>query len=591
MLQERNKMEKKEILFLSFFLIILFLGQLSIADRVIFGDDYIFATFAEKNQFFYTENAHPPLPVWTDIFLTEIFPLTNRTIRLTSIIFATLTVGLVYFITKRMTRTATSSTDISTQIAMLATIITGLSAWHIRASQMNSGSDGGMFTFFFYLTIYFFLIFLERKERKWSIATGIAFGFTMLSKETGVLLIPICGLYYWYTLWKRKKEAKENVSMKEGMINGIKNSVVIGVIALVVWSIFPILDILYNNSQSTDAILNRINDVVIERESTTDYNYWFMTVFSIFKLLIWTGPLLLFLSFLSIMKRKEWKQEECIFILLIIVSVLFYIIITPPNLDRTRYLMMTIPALAIMSAKYMTIKTEEYGFWKKEWFFVGVGSVCVFIAFLLINQNSIIVSYESQQNPMVLLKEGNINFSIPIFTETDNSGFLLHFGILVVSYVITALGGILLLTKNKTIGKTAFIIFLSISIGYNFIVAEEYGLHWTSPNYSDGIKEIIEYGQENQLKEPLYLLKNYELQWYLKEKYTGFTSTYGISETNQEKIKQLSEELETKGGTIIFSDMPPMDKNGSLWQAINNKCKKEYIVEDKDIEIGYVFTC
>ncbi|MEK6920714.1 MAG: glycosyltransferase family 39 protein, partial [Nanoarchaeota archaeon] len=301
-------MEKREIIFLSIVMIVVFLGQLYIADRVLFGDDYIFAELAENNKFFFTENAHPPLPVWSDILITEIFPLTNRTMRLTSIIFATLTIPLVYLLAKK---------TIGEKAAWIAALLAGFSAWHIRASQMNSGSDGGMFTFFFYLTLYFFLKYLETKQTKNKIGAGIMFGLTMLSKETGVLLIPVCGLYYCYTFWKRKKEATENIFMKESIINGIKNSAVICLIALVIWSIFPILDIIYNNNQSTDAIVSRINEVVIERESTIDYNYWFMTVFSIFKLLLWTGPLLLFLPLVSVMTKKEWKQEG-IFILLIL---------------------------------------------------------------------------------------------------------------------------------------------------------------------------------------------------------------------------------------------------------------------------------
>ncbi len=573
-------MGKKELLFLSIVMSIVFLGQFYIADRVLFGDDYIFATLAEENKFFFTENAHPPLPVWSDIIITEMLPLTSRTIRLTSIIFATLTIPLVYFLTKKIA---------NQKAAIIATLIVGFSAWHIRASQMNSGSDGGMFTFFFYLTLYFFITVLETDRIKDKIATGIAFGLTMLSKETGVLLIPICATYYCYTIWKRKKET--DFSIKTEITNGVRNASIIIFIALIVWSIFPIFDIIYNQSQSINAIVGRIDAAVIEKETNGSYNYWFMTLFSIFKLLIWTGPLLLFVPILIIMNR-EYKERQEILVLTILTSVLFYLIITPPNLDRTRYLMITIPALAILSAKYIAAKTEEWEFGKKECITIGILSIIFFSTFLFINQNNVIVSYESQENPIALLKEGNLNFSIPIFTETDNSGFLLHFGIFVLSYAITVLlGFILLITKNRTIRKTAFIIFLSISIGYNFIIAEEYGLHWTSPNYSDGIKEIIEYGQENQLKEPLYLLKNYELEWYLREKYTNFVSDYSISETNPAKIENLKQELAEHGGTIIFTDMPPLDKNGLLWQMITEHCIANYVVKDKGIEIGGVFKC
>ncbi len=569
-------MEKKEIIFLSIVMMIVFIGQLFIADRVLFGDDYIFAELAENNEFFFTENAHPPLPVWSDILITEILPLTNRTMRLTSIIFATLTIPLVYFLGKKVS---------GEKAAWIAAVLVGLSAWHIRASQMNSGSDGGMFTFFFYLTLYYFITVVETSQTKDKIATGIAFGLTMLSKETGVLLIPICGIYSLYTLWKTEKNQQ-----KEECKKAVKHCIGILLIAGIVWSIFPLLDLIYNNGQSINAILERATSAVSERAAA--YSYWFMSVFSAFKLFIWSGPLLFFLPIVCILKKKEWKQEwkqEWIWVILLIVSVLFYFVITPPNLDRTRYLMITIPALVILGAKYIEEKTAE---WKKrEWFLVGVCSIIIFIAFFLMNQNTVIVSYESQQNPIALLKQGNLNFSIPVFTETDNSGFLLHFGIFVAAYGITALACLLLFAKNKTIGKIALIIFLSVSIGYNCIIVEAYGLHWSNPNYSDGVKEIIQYAEENQLKEPLYLFKNYELQWYLRDKYQNFVSDYGISETDPVKIEALNGKLQSKGGTVIFTDMPPMDKEGLLWKTINEKCVTEHVVEDKGVEIGYVFSC
>ncbi len=573
-------MEKEEIIFLTIIIILTFGVQFYIADRILFGDDYIFAAYAKNNKFLFTENAHPPLPVWSDILLTELFPLTNRTMRLTSIFFTTATIWLVYYTVKRI---------YSKKTAIIAALLTGFSAWHIRASQMNSGSDGGMFTFFFYCTIYLFIRFLETKQIKYTIAAGIAFGLTMLSKEAGILLVPICGIYYLYTLWKTEKyQRKEELKM------AVKHSIGMVVIAGIVWSIFPILDIIYNNGQSTSAIIERMDAAVSEKE--TAYSYWFMMLFSIFKILIWIGPLLLFLSILFIITKKEWSQAS-IFIILLIVGVVFYIIITPPNLDRTRYLMITIPALAILSARYIEQNTAEWR--KKEWFFVTTLSLVMFIGFFFINQNTVIVSYESQQNLIVLLKQGNLNFSIPVFTETDNSGFLLHFVIFMITYTATFFLIIILIMINKKddkerwkrIGKIALIIFLSISIGYNFIVAEAYGLHWTSPNYSDGIKEIIMYAEENDLQEPLYLLKNYELQYYLGEKYTYFVSAYGISEINEEKILEFKQQLKQEGGTIIFTDMPPIDKEGLLWQMINGNCVAEYVVDDKGIEIGWVFAC
>ena len=252
-------MEKKEKIFLVAFLAIIFLGQFIIADRVIFGDDNIFSSFAKENQFFFTKNAHTPLPVWIDIFLTEIFPLTNRTIRLTSIIFATLTVGLVYIVGRRF---------FDKKTALFATLFVGLSAWHIRASQMNSSSDGGIFTFFFLLTMYLLLLAMETKRTKYFVYTGLAFGVTMLCKESGIVLIPIAGFYYLIEQSTLFRKDKVEFFKTLG-----KHLFIIGVFSALVFSVFPVLDILFNESQSINAIFNRLDHAVGERPDPFSYGF------------------------------------------------------------------------------------------------------------------------------------------------------------------------------------------------------------------------------------------------------------------------------------------------------------------------------
>ncbi len=569
--EKRVKMKKN--LGILLFCVLLFIGQLYIAERVMFGDDFIFATFARDHIFFYTQNAHPPLPVWSDILFTSLFSLSERTLRLTSILFATLTVGLVYIFTRRF---------YSENVAILSAIITGLSAWHIRASQMNSGSDGGMFTFFFFLTAYFFLLTYEKKESKYIIATGISAGFCLLSKETAFLLFIIMILYLGY-------DSRNN--LKGLMYGHIKTIVLIGVIAAIVFSVFPLLDILYNNHQNIDAIIQRIDSAVIHPTSQESYSSLSFFVYSLFKILLWVGPLLLCFPLLSRKNLKEHNKKEISAFFYITLGVIFsfYLIFVPSNLDKTRYLMIIIPFIAILSAQGIIYATKN--FQKRHWLILGILSVLFSVIFLMLNTQINVISYESNENPFIQLEKGNTNLSIPVFTETDNSGFLLNFNIFLLTYIFTGILLTIVLFKKESIAVTiSLILLLSICLAYNFIIVEEYGFHLTSPNYSDAIKELVAYGQQYQLKEPLYILKNYELQYYFGDNYTHFVTTYGLSDTDSAKIAQLQEELQTVGGTIIFTDMPPIDRQGLLWQTINS-CTKEVTIIDKNIEIGYIFTC
>jgi hypothetical protein len=288
---------------------------------------------------------------------------------------------------------------------------------------------------------------------------------------------------------------------------------------------------------------------------------------------------------------NEDNKKEINSLLYITIGVIFsfYLFLVPSNLDKTRYLMVSIPFIAILSAQGIVYATKH--FQNRHWAMIGVLSVLFSVFFLIINTDIRIISYESNENPLAQLKQWNTNFSIPVFTETDNSGFLLNFRIFLITYVLTGiLFVILFFSTRRNICTIAVILLLGLSLAYNFILAEEYGLHWTSPNYSAAIKELVVYGQEHQLKEPLYVLKNYELQYYLGDTYTQFVTTYGLSDTDPTKIAQFQQEIQSHGGTIIFTDMPPIDRQGLLWQTIN-LCTREVTILDKNIEIGYIFIC
>ena len=582
--------EQKKMLFLLLFCLFLFLFQLFIADRVLFGDDHIFATFAQTKQFFYTENAHPPLPVWSDILFTSFFGVSNRTIRLTSILFATLTLVVVYFFAKQRTNAF---------VALLAVVIVGISAWHIRASQMNSGSDGGMFTFFFLLTLFFFSLYFQSLQKRYLFFSGISLGFALLSKETAVLLFPILVFCYFF----RKKEVPfvSLFSLKQFF----SVFFLVTFLSLLVWSIFPILDLSYNHGQNMHAILERVQSAVIEKQNNLGYHGPILFFYSVFKILLWCGPFLLFFPLLwyvfigrvcsGSLFAKVFADGDILFVTFLFVTI-FYFVLIPSTLDRTRYLMVLIPVLCILCAEVLFFFLEKYSISCRDILLTSLFSLLLFALFFFWNSFINVVSFESVQNPIYFISHLDFNFSLPVFTETDNSGFLLNFRIFFFTFVVCFVLFCLLCFSSFISFPLSFLricllLFFVISLSYNLIITEEYAFHITSPNYSDGVKELIVYAQEHSLSEPLYLLKNYELQYYLRDRYTSFVTTYGLSETDASKLTDFAHTIEQQGGTILFTDMPPIDKNGLLWETITSHCVAEYTVVDKGVEIGWVMGC
>lgn len=576
-------MERKEWLCLGLFLILVFAFQWSIADRVLFGDDYLFATFAKEKLFFYYENAHPPLPVWTDIALTTLFGVSNQSMRLTSILFSTLTVGLLYLLARRF---------FSVRVAWLSAILLAVSAYHIRASQMNSTSDGGMFTFFFLLTLHFVLCYFEKLESKYLCFSGIATGLTLWTRETGILLFPIIGLSLF--LFYYHKEKKFWASVQKAW----KPMLWICGIGVALFLIYPAIDLTFNHGQMLQTLFTRAETAVLKDAPT--HGYLALFLYSVFKIVVWLGPLFLLLSLFwlfFVWKQKSWKEaRQFVFLLTFFCVFLFYFTVTPPNLDRSRYVMVLLPVFALFSGQALDYLFSRFSF----------GSVVAlvfctalfFCFFLWMNTHIEVVSYEGSQNQFHQIAAGNIFFSVPLFTETDNSGMLFNFSIIIVAFVL----GLLFFSVSfglfhwKNVSLFFLVLFLSVGLGYNVALAEEYSLHWTSPNYSNAVKELIAYSSSHQLKESIYLLKNYELKYYLGEEMlqyrnSTFITRYGIPETDKAKIAAFAQELDEHGGTVIFTDMPPMDKNGLLWKTITEKCVRNLTVTDKEIEIGWILNC
>lgn len=569
-------MERKEWLHLGMFLIVVFAFQWTIADRVLFGDDYLFATFASEKLFFYYENAHPPLPVWTDIFLTTIFGVSNQTMRLTSILFSTLTVGLLYVLCRRF---------FSFRVAWISVLFLGISAYHIRASQMNSTSDGGMFTFFFLLALYFLLCYFEKLEKKYLLYSGIALGFTLWTRETGVLLFPIIALCLFFYHYQREKSVWKSIN------KSCKPFLVLCFIGSIIFSIYPAIDLTFNQGTMLYTLFARAETAVLKDVPTHGYIALFL--YSIFKIVVWLGPLFLILTlfWLSTILHSKFRKEpnQFVFLITFFVVLLFYFTVTPPNLDRSRYVMVLLPIFALFSGQ--AVDTLVSKFRVSSFASIGVCSLLFFCLFLWMNSFISVVSYEGNSNPFHQLAAENIFFSVPLFTETDNSGMLFQFSIIVVAFAL----GILFFSLSYF--RVFFLIlFFSVGLGYNFVLVEEYAMHFVSPDYSNAVKLLINYSTTHHLKEPIYLLKNYELKYYLGHEIdfysnSTFITRYGIPDTDEEKIARFASELDNYGGTIIFTDMPPIDKNGLLWQTINEKCVKEYSVTDKNIEIGWILVC
>lgn len=121
---------------------------------------------------------HPPLVFWVQHFSMKIFGETNFGFRFPAALFGIGAVLLLYFIGRAL---------YSEIVGFAAATLLAITVNHTYISRI--GLQESYVIFFLLLTIYFFLRSL--KNDSFLMWAGIAFGFTLLTKYTGFVLVPI----------------------------------------------------------------------------------------------------------------------------------------------------------------------------------------------------------------------------------------------------------------------------------------------------------------------------------------------------------------------------------------------------------------
>jgi 4-amino-4-deoxy-L-arabinose transferase-like glycosyltransferase len=125
--------------------------------------------------------SHPPLFIWLTAITYEVFGINNFTTRIWSAIFSSGTIILVYLIARLF---------MNRPRAVLGAVLLGtipIFTFYSRQGQLDVP-----FLFFFTASIYLWLLFLERGERRWLILSGVTFGLSLATKSlSGILAIPV----------------------------------------------------------------------------------------------------------------------------------------------------------------------------------------------------------------------------------------------------------------------------------------------------------------------------------------------------------------------------------------------------------------
>lgn len=540
-------MNKKIIIILTILCVAIVL-RASGLNKPLYQDDTIFANIAENKDYFSTNNVHLPLGNLIIIGATSLLGISEWALRLPTLIFAIGTIGITYFFARR---------KYGEKVALWATGIMSISCWSIYGSLTNIAAEGGLVTFMITITSFYFL---EAKDRKGDIITGLLLGGAILAKEFAVLLLPIFMMYM----------IANKVSWKE--IGTKITCTLIG--AMIVGIIFVSIDFFWNNLGAVQTLLG---SVVKETYTTPTFYH---TMYGLFKITLFASPLLLLCFPLYVLKNgeKSFSEFEVLYTLFMF---FFFIFGINQATEKVRYLLITVPFLAIIAAKYIA----EFEMKKREYMIIAGLSIIFLISFALMNIERNSVSYEEQSKIVESIKSGK-GIDIGMVSETGNSGFAVNANIVILAYVLS----IFALISMRKWKVTGILIFLALGIGYNLFIAEEYLWHGTSPNYEEVTQNIIQDLKEEKAKEPIYVIKDVGIIWYLQDDYETFYSLDTIQNT-EERLDWFEESVKEKGGTVVVVDIPFINKEGRLWRIIKENCINKKMYGDKEIEIGWVFSC
>ncbi|MHA1789505.1 MAG: glycosyltransferase family 39 protein [Candidatus Helarchaeota archaeon] len=250
--------------------------------------------------------------------------------RLISVIFGTLTIGVVYYFSRELFN--------NEKVAILSALFISISAvlrfWDIRAL-----SDGPL-TFFFVLSMFLFFKGLKSEKIKFFILAGISSVIAFLVKYPGFLVLIIMSIYFLIIILKRDIRTKKRKIFVNFSITIITFSVSI---------IFLLLSQFAIKYQPFLQIGAYIQGLVFQNTNFLYYILYLLSLNTVYGILM-----IIFLSFIIIYSIIKLNYGILLLLIWSIVVFIFFSLYGPSELYR--YLLPAFPAL-YMLISYFFITT------------------------------------------------------------------------------------------------------------------------------------------------------------------------------------------------------------------------------------------
>ncbi|MDP7180986.1 MAG: glycosyltransferase family 39 protein [Candidatus Woesearchaeota archaeon] len=543
-------MQAKHVLWI--ILLLALAVRLPALTHLVYGDEYRFVPGAmPTNHIGLIENFEmPPLPTWMNQLFGTFIPDATLATRLASLLFGMLNIWLVYLIGKRM---------YDEKAGLWAAGLFAFSVYAVWASVAVE-LNGVNMLFAFLLAMYAMISLDKTKDVKWLYIFGIAGGIGMLSRYECFLFYPLLLLDQWYYHkdWKL----------------AIKRCLIAGLITTAIFAIFPILSFATKSNHFYSTIERGANMTMKTLQEFHIMPYVVQLLYA----LLWVA---LPFGALFIMGIKKYEKAHFRWYVWVVLLILFYTLFVNDNFSPfDRYFTLLMPAFLFIGLSKVTVKKPK-GWWQSFAFF----SILMLVMVVGANQTQEQLPFYPKEAYVQRAMSLDWQFLIPFNGGSGPIGFLASFSSIALAFIIASLAVIAYWVLPHK--ETTLALLLATSLVLNVYLIEEFAYGTTHPNINQVTKHTIDYVKETTpTDQHLYFFRNWALKLYLDEYEKTNLDFFNDTSIN---AGYLQSEFK-KGGTIMWVDFPPINKQGPLWEAVNT-CTKETSFYSQGVETGMVFRC
>lgn len=498
-----------------------------------------------------TEIPHPPLSQF--IYKTAgLIVGFNTNFRFVPLFFGAVNLLLLFYFVR---------TNFGKKPAIISALIWTFSYFSILASLMVD-TDGQMIPFFFLLSlISYYKLKNDYRNFKWWTVLILSFIGGFFIKVSFVLQIG--AIIFDFILNKRK------VFTKKQYVKFF--TILAATFAFLVFSLYL--------SQKIFPFFNFGKSLLYWEHFFTFNRGWFQTFIQFVKVLLYLSPFLVLVPFLS---SREIINKSKVFIIFIIFSLLFYLVIFDFSLGALdRYLQLLIlPLTIIVSLILSEISFKE----EKDKKYLLTGIILSLLLSLTLFVNHFVPSLHPKSEWISRILSLHWNFLYPFSGGSGPLGFYVSFLFMALLWILSLISVVFCIIKPR-FKKMILITIIPIGLVYNFVFAEEYlfgEIYGSAPRLLTNVVEFIK--NDPDIKYVTVYNDNGGAEIQAIGKYRKRLYTDPKFDVN-EKIATLNKYKEY----YLEIDIPRIDPN-SVYRRYLDSCNLVYNQKDKEIS-AKVYDC